>query len=124
VRRWALAALVAGTTSGIPSTVHAVVTGRPVLGATRAAGTLLGRPSVARGLVAHTVLTLAWSAVLGAVLPTRHRAAWGVAGGLAIGLVDLAVADTRYPAIAALPRAAQLADHAAFGLAVATSARR
>ncbi|HEU4839909.1 MAG TPA: hypothetical protein VFT09_00655 [Ilumatobacteraceae bacterium] len=120
-RSWATvgrAALLAGSLSGVPSTIHAVVAGRPVLEATRAAGTLLGRRGLARGAVAHVGITGWWTAVLALVLPARATAAWGAAGGLAIGLLDLAVARRRFPAIAALPRGPQLADHVAFGALV------
>lgn len=114
--------MVAGTLSGIPSTVHALATGRSPLGAARAAGELLGRPGLVRGAAAHTVMTLGWTTVLAAALPRRRSVgrslAWGAAAGLAIGVVDLAVADRRFPAIAALPRLPQLADHALFGALV------
>jgi hypothetical protein len=114
-------ALVAGALSGAPSTVHAVATGRPLLTATRAAGTLLGRPSAVRGALAHAALTVAWTAVVLTALPRRRAVAWGAAAGLAIGVVDMAIADRRFPAIAALPRASQLADHVAFGALVAAA---
>ena len=71
-----------------------------------------------RGAVAHVAITGWWTAVLAAVLPRRRTAAWGALAGLAIGLLDLAVARRRFPAIAALPRGAQLADHVVFGTLV------
>jgi hypothetical protein len=44
---------------------------------------------------------------------------------VAIAALDLGVAARRFPAIAGLPRAAQVADHAAFGALVgAVVARR
>ena len=119
------AALVAGVLSGVPSTVHAVVTRRSVLASTRAAGTLLGRATVARGVLAHVGVTCAWTTVLWLVLPDRRTAMWGAIGGLGIGLLDLGIARRRFPAIAALPRWPQLADHVAFGALVgATLASR
>ena len=112
------AALLAGLLSGAPSTVHALATGRSVLAATRAAGTVLGRASIPRGALAHALITAWWTTVLAFALPRRATAVWGAAGGLAIGVLDLAVARRRFPAIAALPRRPQLADHIAFGVVV------
>jgi hypothetical protein len=109
---------VAGTFSGIPSTGAAVLHGRPVLEATRAAGSLLGRPGVVRGGLAHAGLSLAWAAVLSIVLPPRREPFWGALGGAGIALVDLGLARGRWPAVAALPTAPQVADHLAFGALV------
>ncbi len=112
------AAVVAGVLSGAPSTIHALVTGRPVLGAARAAGEVLGRSGLARGLVAHAALSLAWAGVLAAVLPRRRRVLGGALAGLAIAGLDLTVAERRFPDIAALPRLPQVLDHVAFGALV------
>ncbi len=115
------AAVVAGVLSGVPSTLHALATGGDVLAATRAAGTLLPgrRATVVRGAVAHLVLTAGWTAVLAAV---HRRWPFGVVGGavagLAVAVLDLETAGRRYPAIRALPRAPQYADHLAFGALV------
>ena len=114
----ARAALVAGVCSGAPSTVHALLTRRPLLASTRAAGTLLGRASVPRGALAHAVITCGWTAVLGMALPRRRSAAWGALAGLGIGVLDLGIARLRFPAIDALPTGPQLADHVAFGALV------
>ena len=122
-RVWA-AALVAGVLSGVPSTVHAVVTRRDVLASTRAAGTLLGRPSIARGIVAHTAMSLLWTGIIAAVPPARRSVAAGGAAGLVIGAVDLTVARSRFPMIAALPSGPQMLDHAAFGALVAATLGR
>ena len=123
--RYVRAAAVAGVLSGAPSTVHAVATGRDVLASTRAAGTLLGRPTIARGLLAHTAITLWWTAVIAAVPPARRGVVSGASAGLLIGALDLAIARRRFPAISALPLVPQLLDHAAFGaLVVATLGRR
>jgi hypothetical protein len=112
------AALVAGLLSGAPSTLHALVTRRPLRAAVSAAGELLGHPGVVRGVLAHTAVTIGWTSVLLVVLPRRATIAWGAVAGAAIGLADLAIADRRFPAIAALPRLPQLADHVAFGTLV------
>ena len=124
VRTIARAAVVAGALSGAPSTVHALVTARPLGAATRAAGTLLGDATVPRGVLAHAVVTMWWTTVLAALLPARWTVAWGALGGGAIGVLDLSIARRRFPAIAALPRAPQLADHVAFGALAAAMLRR
>ena len=111
----AAAASVAALLSGAPSTLHALLTGRSPLAAARAAGELLGRPGLARGAVAHGVMSLWWTTVLAVVLPERRGRSWGALAGLVIGLLDLSIARRRYPAIAALPTSGQLADHVAFG---------
>lgn len=122
--RFLPAALVAGTLSGAPSTLHAVATGRSPLAAARAAGELLGRPGLVRGLAAHMIMTMWWTAVLSAVLPRRTGAGTaarlGAVGGAAIAAIDLTIARRRFPAIAALPAAGQVADHLAFGALVGT----
>jgi hypothetical protein len=113
-----LAAVAAGVLSGAPSTAHAVATRRSVLASTRAAGTVLARPTLPRGVLAHIVITSWWTVVLAAVLPRRRTPIWGAAAGLAIGALDLGIARRRLPAIAALPRVPQLLDHVAFGAIV------
>jgi hypothetical protein len=115
VRNGLIAVTVAATVSGAPSTIYALLTGDSVLTATRAAGTLLGRASVARGLVAHVGLSLSWGAVLARVLPARHRAVSGLLAGAAIAALDLDVVGRRFPAIRALPQLPQWADHLVFG---------
>ena len=114
------AALVAGTLSGLPSTVHSAATGRSLLGSTRAAGELLGRPGVVRGGLAHIGLTAWWTCVLQALVPPRHEPVWGAVAGAGIAALDLGLARRRWPAIAALPTAPQVADHLAFGALVGT----
>jgi hypothetical protein len=118
-----VASLVAGVLSGGPSTVHAVLTGRSPLAAARAAGTLLGREGLGRGLLAHAGITVAWTTVLARVLPRGQEIAGGAAAGLAIAALDLGVIGRRFPAIAALPPVPQVADHLAFGLAVGATLR-
>ncbi|HEX6345292.1 hypothetical protein [Umezawaea sp.] len=120
------AAVVAGVLSGVPSTLHALATGGDVLAATRAAGTLLPgrRASAARGVVAHALLTAGWTAVLAAVHRRRPFGALGGAvAGLAVAVLDLEVVGRRYPAVRALPRGPQYADHLAFGALVGTTLR-
>ena len=120
-----LAAAIAGALSGAPSTVHAVATGTPVLAAARTAGELLGRPGLVRGAIAHTAMSLGWSAVLSRVLPGRNPVLFGALAGYLIARLDLGIADRHFPLIAALPRRPQIADHIAFGaLAGAVFAHR
>ena len=134
-----VATAVAATFSGIPSTLHALLTGRDPLAAVRAAGTLLPgldrsrdtRPAMAghvcrepgggralgglvAGLVVHLVVSGFWGAML-ARLPRRRPAAWGAGAGLGIAAVDQALIGRCSPAVRALPRLAQVADHIAFG---------
>jgi hypothetical protein len=119
------AALVAAAVSGLPSTAHALATGRDPLAATVAAGSMLlphesRRPVlVAAAVPAHLGVSLGWTVVL-ALLPARRRSpTWGAAAGLAIAAVDLGVVGRRTARIRALPLLPQLADHAAFGVVVA-----
>ena len=111
------AALVAGTVSGAPSTVLALATGRSPLDATRAAGALLGKPSVVRGGIAHVGITLWWVAVLAAVLPRGREVPGGLAAAAGIHGLDMGVIGRRFPPLAALPQFPQLLDHLAFGAA-------
>nr|WP_244885596.1 hypothetical protein [Amycolatopsis vancoresmycina] len=118
--RAASAGAAAAVVSGIPSTVHALVTGRDVFAATRAAGTLLPgrrhRPGVAAGLVVHVFVAAVWTGVL-AALARRHRlgAGGGAAAGLVIAGLDLGIAARGYPTIQKLPRGPQILDHLVFG---------
>ena len=115
------AAALAGVLSGAPSTLHAAITGRDVLASVRAAGTLLGRPTVARGVLAHAAITVLWTGVIAAVPAARRNVATGAVAGVIIGAADLAIARRRFPAIAALPTVPQLLDHVAFGALVAAA---
>jgi hypothetical protein len=116
----ARAGAVAAVVSGIPSTAHALLTGGDVLAATKAAGTLLpgqrDRPGVAAGLIAHVVVSAAWTGVLAAIA-RHHRlgAGGGALAGLAIAALDLGIAARAYPAVRALPRGPQILDHLVFG---------
>jgi hypothetical protein len=115
--------VVAAVVSGVPSTVVALVRRDDLLGATRAAGTLVpgrrGRPGVIAGLAVHAVLSLWWGAVLTAVVRRfGGGAVTGAVGGAAVAAFDLGVVGRRYPAIRALPSAPQWADHLVFGAVV------
>jgi hypothetical protein len=120
-----LAAIVAGTLSGVPSTSHALVTGRDPIDSIRAAATLIPGSEarsptreVFTGIAVHGVLTLAWTAALTAALPYRHSVSWGAVAGLGIAALDLGLVGPRFPAIAALPVGGQIADHVVFGALV------
>ena len=109
----------AAALSGLPSTVHALATGRDPLEAACAAGAILlpHETGQARLLAAavpvHLGLSLFWTIVLDRA---GVRGAWrGAVAGLAIAALDLELVGRRFPRIRALPRAPQLADHAAFG---------
>ena len=92
-----------------------------IFDSSRAAGTMLGRWSLPRGLAAHVGITLWWTAVLAAVLPRRRPVVEGTVAGLAIAALDLEVVGRRYPAIRDLDALPQVLDHVAFGVVAATA---
>jgi hypothetical protein len=104
--------------SGAPSTAIALATGRSPLEAARAAGALLGKETVVRGLVAHVGVTVLWSAVLATVLPRGREILAGAAAGAGIHALDMGLIGRRIPAIADLAQVPQLLDHLAFGASV------
>jgi hypothetical protein len=116
------AGAVAAVFSGAPSTVHALMTGRDPLEATRAAGSVLLRgetrrlPLVAAALPVHLALSLAWAVVLDRAGVRGARA--GAVAGLAIAALDLGLVGRQIPRVQALPLLPQLADHAAYGAIV------
>ncbi len=139
------AGALAGVLSGLPSTVHALCTGRDPLAAARAAGNLLlpadSSPAalLLAGGLAHVVLSLGWGTVLavavrrtslrslaapaalvGGTPPIPWGSALGPAAGAAIAAVDLGLvgrsrAGRRWTLIHELSLAPQVADHLAFG---------
>ncbi len=113
-----VAGAVAAVVSGAPSTAAAVMSGRDPLEATRAAGSVVGSPTVAAGVGLHAVLSLGWGLVLAALLPRRHAALWGAAAGAAIAGLDLGLVGRRLPRIRALPVLPQVGDHLAYGAVV------
>ena len=92
-----------------------------LLEATRAVGTLLParRPGLLRGALVHLGVSAICGELLAHTLPQRHAVVWGAGGGLAIGVVNLALIGRRFPQIRALPLAPQLADNVAFGVVFA-----
>jgi hypothetical protein len=113
------AAAWAAALSGIPSTAHALATGRDPLEAASAAGTIvLPRETsrarlLAAGVATHVAISLGWTVVLDRTGIRGARR--GTLAGVAIAALDLGVARGRFPHIRALPVLPQLADHAAFG---------
>ena len=113
------AALWAAALSGVPSTLHALATGRDPLAASLAAGSVLlpAETDRARLLAAavpvHLGVSLAWTLVLDRAVVRTARA--GAVAGLAIAALDLGVLGSRLPNVRTLPLWPQLADHAAFG---------
>jgi hypothetical protein len=122
------AAVWAAALSGIPSTVHALATGRDPLEAAYAAGTILlpgeTRPQrlLAAAVPVHFGISIAWTVVLDRT--GVRGAARGSIAGLAIAALDVWLIGRRLPPIRALPLAAQLADHAAFGAIAARQLQR
>jgi hypothetical protein len=128
VRDGLLAGAAAALPSGLPSTVHALATGRDALAATLAAGSLLLPDETRRGrLVAaavpvHLGLSLSWGVAF-ARLRVRGPVA-GAAAGLAVAALDLGLVGRRTPRVRALALAPQLADHVADGAIVGAVLRR
>jgi hypothetical protein len=125
MRRRALeAGLWAGVLGGVPSTLHALATGRDPLEAALAAGSLLLPLETRRGRLlaaavpVHLGVSLAWALVL-----ERARVrgtARGAAAGLGIAVVGLAAGRALSPRFRELPLLPQVADHVAFGAIAGT----
>ena len=115
IRAGVLAGAGAGVVSGAPSTVLALWHHTDLTTSARAAGALLGRPTLTRGALAHTAISLGWGVVLGLALPRRHRLVAGTIAGAGIAVIDLGVVGRRIPEIRALPQLPQLLDHLAYG---------
>jgi hypothetical protein len=123
--------LVAAVASGLPSTLHALLTGGDVLQSSRAAGSLVApAPTGSGALVAaavpvHFAISLTWGVVLAGALPSEGTVAAGALAGTLIAALDLGVIGRRFDRIRALPLVPQLADHVVFGaVAAAVIARR
>lgn len=122
------AATWAAALSGIPSTAHALATGRDPLEATLAAGSILLPRQTRRGILlaaavpVHLAASLGWVVVLDRAGIRGMRR--GAVAGLAIAALDLGVASRRFPRIRALPLGPQLADHAVFGAIVGAKLER
>ena len=125
-----VAGAVAAVLSGIPSTAIALARGDDPLEATAAAGSILVSDEsgkflrLAAAVPVHAALSIGWGVILSALLPRRATIAWGAAAGLCIAALDLGVVGRRFPSIAALPLAPQIADHVAYGAAVGAVLRK
>lgn len=125
LRDAAAGGLVAGVVSGASSTFHALVTGGDPWAATEAAGRMvLAReqrllPLLVAAATVHGALSLGWAVPVALVARGRHPLVAGAAAGLGIAAFDLGVVGRRVPAIRALPQGPQVADHVAYGVAVA-----
>jgi hypothetical protein len=124
-----VAGVVGAIVGGIPSTCHALATGRDPLEASYAAGALLlpheERPGrlLMSAAVAHGAISLFWGLVLVRLLPQRHPVLAGAAAGLAVAAVDLGTVGRRIERVRNLPLGPQLADHAVYGAAVGAVVR-
>jgi hypothetical protein len=120
-----VAGAVASVLSGVPSTVHALLTGRSVLEGALAAGSVLlpreRRPAalLAAAVPVHLALSLGWAQVLARALPEGRALPAAPAAGLAIAALDLGVIGRRLPRIRALAPGPQVADHLAYAVTVA-----
>ena len=108
--------------SGIPSTLHALLTGGDPLEATRAAGAMLAPATastttlVLAAALVHPAISLFWTAVFALLLPRRHLVACAVLGAAAVAPLDLLlIAPLFFPSVAALPFWPQFADHLMWG---------
>jgi hypothetical protein len=116
------AAIPAALFSGLPSTVHALLTKTDPLEASLAAGSILvpreQRPLqlLFAAVPVHIALSLGWAVLLAAALPRKKPVTEGVATGLAIAAFDISVVGRRYPRVRALRVLPQIADHVAFGV--------
>ena len=119
------AAVPAALLSGLPSTIHAVLSRRDPLEASMAAGSMLfpqehrTLPLLAAAIPVHLVLSTAWAVVLAGVLPRKRPILEGTLAGLIIAAVDLGTIGRRYARIRALETLPQVADHVAFGILTA-----
>lgn len=129
-RRVMEATLLAAVLSGAPSTVHVFIKRRSVRSAaayvydaTRAIGTLVppGRPGFGRGVLAHLAISMLCGETLARILPPEHGAAWGAAGGLVFGVINVGVIEKLFPALSGLPQMPQLADNVMFGTVFAVA---
>ena len=124
-RRVTEATLLAATFSGLPSTLHALITRRSLRSAavyvydtTRAVGTLVppGRPGLGRGVAVHLAISMLCGEMLARTLPRDHPVEWGAAAGFVIGVINVGVIGRSFPAISGLPLVPQLADNLMFGM--------
>ena len=120
-----LAGFAAALASGVPSTAHALATGRSAAESSLAAGSLLlpheQRPHrlLLAAVPVHLALSLGWALPLAAFLPPRRPILAGAAAGFAIAALDIGLVGRQYRRIRELPLLPQLADHTAYGAVAA-----
>jgi hypothetical protein len=118
------AGVVAALVSGVPSTLHALLTRRDPLAAAKAAGGLVlpresrGLPLLVVAVPVHLGISVGWALVLERVLPRRWGVGWGAVAGALIAFVDLRVPGRRTAAVRRLVVWPQVADHVLFGAVV------
>jgi hypothetical protein len=118
-----IAALVAGITGGIPSTLFGLLTKGDLLEPTRAAGAMLISPHshlgvlLAAAAVVHISVSFFWTALL-AFLPRTHIILWCTLAASVIAVFDLRIIGRQFPEILHLPFWPQFADHLAWGFTV------
>jgi hypothetical protein len=117
--------LAATVLSGLPSTLHALITGGDVTEATRAAGAMLISSEssfsqlFAAALIAHSAVSFAWVALLVLALPRRRTLFWSLVAAAMIAVLDLRIiAPMMFPEVARLPFWPQFADHLMWGASV------
>ena len=109
------AAIPAAIFSGLPFTVHALLTKTDPLEASLAAGSILlpreQRPLhlLVAAVPVHFLLSIGWAVLLAASLPRKKPVTEGVAAGLAIAAVDLGVVGRHCPSVRALRSLPQIA---------------
>jgi hypothetical protein len=130
IHRGLAAVLPAAVLSGIPSTLHALITDRDPLAASVAAGSILlphensRTRLLAAAVPVHLGLSALWGLALAAILPRRKPLLEGTLAGVVIATLDLGLIGRHYPRIRALEPLPQLADHVAFGVVAAISLAR
>ena len=128
-REGAVAGLAAGIVGGIPSTLHSLATGQPVLRTLAAAGNVVAptrsprRLLMGAGVGTHAGISAGWGIVLAATLPRKRTLAWGLCAGAAIAALDLGVVGRVRPLVRGLPQLPQVADHLVYGLVAAALIR-
>ncbi|MFN2490458.1 MAG: hypothetical protein ABR529_12115 [Actinomycetota bacterium] len=124
------AAAPAAVLSGVPSTLHALITRCDRLEASLAAGSILlpcekrWARLLAAAVPVHLGVSVFWALVLSAILPRKKPLIGGALAGMAIAAVDLGVFGRRFHRVRRLPVFPQLADHIAFGVVAAAALAR
>lgn len=119
-----LAGAAASVLAGVPSTLHAIATGRSVFEGAAAAGSMvLPRERrtpvlVAAAVPVHLALSIGWAQVIAAVVPRRRPVTGSIACAIAIAALDLRVIGRHLPRIRALAQPPQWLDHVAYGAIV------